>query len=517
MFCGCRRKEHGGSRLGGTDASLCPTDTSAYGQGWKEPQDGTTLVGMLYVTVHQARNLKKVDLFGTSDPFVRLFVNGKGGPRTTTKKNTLNPVWEEKLEMHLEWKVSTVTLTVRDNDFVLVYKTLGTCNLPVADVLANKVQAAWCKLDTQGDLQVSVTFVSSIQAFSANEVQSPFPERAGNRVTLYQDAHVPANALVPNVLVAGNALYPKFNCLWETVYRQIQQAKVFIYLTGWSVLTDLFLLRERPLGTEGFIKLGDLLKQKADAGVRVLCLVWDELMSLDSALINKIVPLTRTGLMNTHDETSKEFFKGTNVNFQLVLRHGRTQNQRGDSGITELLGRFGTEAIFTHHQKSIMCDAPASVPGQYRVVAFVGGIDVTGGRFDTPEHPPFRTLVSWHKNDFYQGYGNYLSTAGPRQPWHDVHCFLEGPVVLDLIANFEARWLKQVPSDAGQLVKVGAAPFIPADQLALPATDPNRWTCRVFRSIDSNSAIQPVPGIEKSIQQAYIQAIRQAQTFIYIE
>eukprot|EP00667_Euglena_gracilis_P003485 EG_transcript_3496 len=512
-------KDHGGvplfERLEKAGAALW-TDITAFDKGWEEPESGTPVIGVLFVKVHQARNLKNKDLFGVSDPFVRLIVDGKEGPRTTTKKNTLTPVWEEKLEMYLGSKVSTVTFSVRDED-VGVDDALGTCHIPIADVLENNTQAIWCELDPKGELQVSITFVPSCQEYSSDEVPSPFPERECNRVTLYQDAHVPADAPIPDVLVAGDTVYPKFNCLWETVYRQIQQAEVFIYITGWSVWSDLFLLREHPLGPEGFIKLGDLLKQKADAGVRVLCLVWDELMSLDSAAINKIVPLTQTGLMNTHDDTSKEFFKGTNVNFQLVMRHGRTQDQDGDSPVTKLLSVVGTEAIFTHHQKSIMCDAPASVPGQYRVVAFMGGLDLTTGRFDTAEHPPFRTLATWHKDDFYQGYGDYLSTAGPREPWHDVHCFLEGPVALDVIANFEARWKKQVPSDAEELVNLAAAPFVPADELALPATDPARWTCRIFRSIDSNSAIEPVPGIEKSIQQAYIQAIRQAQTFIYIE
>jgi len=30
--------------------------------------------------------------------------------------------------------------------------------------------------------------------------------------------------------------------------------------------------------------------------------------------------------------------------------------------------------------------------------------------------------------------------VGPRQPWHDLHCKLEGPAVWDLITNFEQRW-----------------------------------------------------------------------------
>ena len=34
--------------------------------------------------------------------------------------------------------------------------------------------------------------------------------------------------------------------------------------------------------------------------------------------------------------------------------------------------------------------------------------------------------------------------AGPREPWHDVHCRLEGPAAFDVLTNFEQRWQKQV-------------------------------------------------------------------------
>ena len=36
------------------------------------------------------------------------------------------------------------------------------------------------------------------------------------------------------------------------------------------------------------------------------------------------------------------------------------------------------------------------------------------------------------------------SCAGPREPWHDVHCRLEGPAAFDVLTNFEQRWHKQV-------------------------------------------------------------------------
>lgn len=41
--------------------------------------------------------------------------------------------------------------------------------------------------------------------------------------------------------------------------------------------------------------------------------------------------------------------------------------------------------------------------GNYRrkIIAFVGGLDLCRGRYDTPQHPLFRTLQTTHKDDFH--------------------------------------------------------------------------------------------------------------------
>lgn len=32
--------------------------------------------------------------------------------------------------------------------------------------------------------------------------------------------------------------------------------------------------------------------------------------------------------------------------------------------------------------------------------------------------------------------------CGPREPWHDLHCKVEGPAAYDILTNFEQRWRK---------------------------------------------------------------------------
>jgi len=143
-------------------------------------------------------------------------------------------------------------------------------------------------------------------------------------------------------------------------------------------------------------------------------------------------------------------------------------------------------------------------------------------------------LDNAHNDDFHQP--NYAEAAitkgGPREPWHDIHSKLEGPIAWDVLFNFEQRWKKQ----GGKNVLVD---FRELDDIIIPPSsvmfhdDQESWNVQLFRSIDGGAAFgfpdTPegaanaglVSGkdniIDRSIQDAYIHAIRRAKNFIYIE
>ena len=159
--------------------------------------------------------------------------------------------------------------------------------------------------------------------------------------------------------------------------------------------------------------------------VRVLVMTWNE-KSNDTGLLE--------GMMGTHDEKTVEYFRGTDVFCYNAQRAKESW-----------LGMGGTfvSTLYTHHQKTVVCDIPLSEDDESdvrRLVGFVGGVDITNGRYDNPTFPLFKTLFSKHAGDFYQNCTmGTTAMTGPREPWHDIHARVEGPIALDVLRNFHDR------------------------------------------------------------------------------
>lgn len=94
---------------------------------------------------------------------------------------------------------------------------------------------------------------------------------------------------------------------------------------------------------------------------QVCLLVWDDQTSNAFA----------GGVMGTKDEETKAFFKDSAVECVLVARGAKKES---------FIRHAATTTMFTHHQKLVVLDAPPA-PGeqQRRVIAYIGGLDLTTG------------------------------------------------------------------------------------------------------------------------------------------
>ncbi|KAI4331373.1 hypothetical protein MLD38_029564 [Melastoma candidum] len=511
----------------------------------------------------------------TSDPYVTVRVPEATIARTRVIKNSQNPFWNQRFRIMVAHPVVDLEFQVKDDD-VFGAQVIGTAKIPAQDLVSQKFVSGWFRLlgssKPDSEIQVEVKFTSvednpvyrdGIPGHPNHEgvAGTYFPLRKGSDVRLYQDAHNGDEVLNRIRLDDGNE-FVNGNC-WEDICHAISEAHHIVYVVGWSVFHKVKLLREstRTPPRGGNLTLGELLKYKSEEGVRVLLLVWDDKTSHKKYFVNT------EGVMQTHDEETRKFFKHSSVNCVLAPRYASSK-----------LGYLKQQVVgtmFTHHQKCVLVDTQASGNNR-KITAFLGGIDLCDGRYDTPEHRLFRDLDNIFKDDFH----NPTFPAGakaPRQPWHDLHCKIDGPAAYDVLTNFEQRWRRATrwkefslffkgkvhwhddslikieriswilsPSDSSKIVSPNPKDhadveitFVPKDDRHLyvhEEGDPNNWHVQIFRSIDSGS-VKGFPTKEKdmavaeeqnliiakkllvdrSIQTAYIQAIRSAQHFIYIE
>ncbi|KAL2236207.1 UNVERIFIED_CONTAM: Phospholipase D alpha 1 [Sesamum indicum] len=457
------------------------------------------------------------------------------GRTRVIQNESSNTRWSEYFHIYCAHNVSNIVFTVKD-DNPIGATLIGRAYLPVEELMSGHMVDRWIDILDEdrnpihggSKIHVKLQFFQVIQESSWSQgIRSSafggvpytfFKQRQGCKVSLYPDAHVPDDNITH--FLKSEGYFEPQRC-WEDMFDAINNAKHLIYITGWSVYTKITLIRDpkRPKPGGDSI-LGELLKKKADEGVNVLMLVWDDRTSIQE--------FKKDGLMATHDQETKAYFQNTKVRCILCPRNP-------DNG-TSIFQGFQVSAMFTHHQKTVVVDSesPGGTSGKRRIVSFVGGIDLCDGRYDTRVHSLFRTLDTLHQDDFHQPNfpGSSIKKGGPREPWHDIHCRLEGPVAWDVLYNFEQRWRKQV-GDQYLYSLSDLDRFIVGPTEVTSSEDPVTWNVQIFRSIDGG-AVSGFPEkpeeaaeeglisgkdniIDRSIQDAYIHAIRRAKNFIYIE
>ncbi|OLN81033.1 Phospholipase D1-like protein 3 [Colletotrichum chlorophyti] len=335
---------------------------------------------------------------------------------------------------------------------------------------------------------------------------SYFPERDGNQIKWYVDGR---------------------NYFWA-VSEALEKAKETIYIADWWLSPELFLRRPPHYNQEW--RLDQVLKRRAEAGVKIYIIVYRE---VEAALTCNSAH-TKHALAALCPEGSPGY---GNIR---VMRHP-------DHNVFE--NAADMTFYWAHHEKFIVIDY---------AVAFIGGLDLCFGRWDSHTHPladahpegvqnevwpgqdfnnnrimDFQNVQDWKQNELSKAeYG--------RMPWHDVSMGVIGPCVYDIAEHFVLRWnfvkrdkykrddrfdwmqLRGRLGEDEDLVgvqrpkhPVGEYITHPLDEQSIQNLE-NRGTVHaqvVRSSADWSSGILT----DHSIQNAYSEIIRNAEHFVYIE
>ncbi|MFP5390524.1 MAG: phospholipase D-like domain-containing protein [Gammaproteobacteria bacterium] len=237
----------------------------------------------------------------------------------------------------------------------------------------------------------------------------------------------------------------------QAVAEAIRTAKSFVMITDWQLDYDVELdNRGHP---EHIGRLSEILSQAVKRGVHVRVMLFDAL----------------NAVVNTHEEEAQKAF-GTIANssgsIEVMLQNPNTgKSNLGSydfSGGIKPIVKYANQ-FFSHHQKSVVVDGR---------IAFLGGIDLAYGRWDTnafdvvidptihvlndaynAQLVPARRLSDAEvlltkprggRPGFHPSYGPdgkvFDESFQPRQPWQDVAIKVVGPAAFDVFRNFVLRW-----------------------------------------------------------------------------
>jgi phosphatidylserine/phosphatidylglycerophosphate/cardiolipin synthase-like enzyme len=174
-----------------------------------------------------------------------------------------------------------------------------------------------------------------------------------------------------------------------------------------------------------------------------------------------------------------------------------------------------TRQLGSFHQKAVVLVKsipPETIPDEHprhRVVAYVGGIDLSHGRWDTEEH---------HHLDPERQEGT---------GWRDVQMKIEGDAALDVLKNFTQRWQSLIDFDSSSpckpvnVVNNMDKPFtVPTHVQIFPEPGPMVQITRTWPPASCHAGLGAKPFVHQNGElgtlESYLKAIRRAKKFILI-
>lgn len=288
----------------------------------------------------------------------------------------------------------------------------------------------------------------------------------------------------------------------------LEMAKDVIFIHDWWLSPELYL--RRPANGNQQWRLDRLLQRKANQGVKIFVIVYRNVgttVATDSLY-------TKHSILSLNDD-----------NIHVI----RSPNQL-----------LQNTYFWAHHEKLCIID---------QSVAFLGGIDLCYGRYDTPDHVitddskvnfesldhnqrvspedyvkfqtfPGKDYSNPRVKDFFDLDKPYESMYDrdfvPRMPWHDIHMVTSGKIARDLARHFVQRWNYLLRQKRPSRFTPILTP--PSDLSDEDAKDLGLdGTCEIQLLRSSGNWSLGLKEHEQSIQNAYLKLIETSEHFVYIE
>ncbi|WYZ46353.1 hypothetical protein EsH8_IX_000578 [Colletotrichum jinshuiense] len=292
---------------------------------------------------------------------------------------------------------------------------------------------------------------------------------------------------------SGNAKWYVDGCsyFWA-VSEAIEQARESIYILDWWLSPELY-LRRPPSKNERY-RIDNLLKAAAERGVKVSIIVYKEVeaaLTLKSShtrnYLESLHPNIGVFRHPDHVPTGYDFQSELRQNFSNMNLNTFTLSKASGDAIKAIYGTAtdGVTLFWAHHEKLCLIDGK---------VAFMGGLDMCFGRWDTNSHPiadahpgnlddvvfpgqdynnarvyDFADVDNWDQNKLDR-------TKSSRMGWSDVSISLSGPIVQHLADHFVDRWNfiygeKYGKKNPGKYQALGAAENPEAGRIAENQTE----------------------------------------------
>ena len=218
---------------------------------------------------------------------------------------------------------------------------------------------------------------------------------------------------------------------FDYLYSKLIEAEESVFITDWFLSPELAL--KRPINYDHFVgeknskenlknltlenasRLMDIFYLLAKRGVKIYILLFCE-------------PSVALAINSLYTKRTLQYL---HPNIQ-ITRHPK-----------------GTKSIlWSHHEKLVIID---------QRIAFVGGVDLCWGRYDSNSHPiveeenkdklyyyPGSDYINERQVDLHNVERFYIEQIPrdkmPRMAWHDIHTMVVGPVVSDIARHFIERW-----------------------------------------------------------------------------